>query len=126
MACNGAPKWPPAVNNCTAELFGPDFFHSIYHRNMTFLTCEQFQELAESHGFVVTYMEDKDVPGYYIGSVNDLIGFLFGLLHGELDREAISEETIQNCRSKYDNDLYCEAEAHLKTRKLLHAVLTKP
>ena len=123
---NSAPEWPPAVNNCTAELFGTDFLHTIYHRNMTFLTCEQFQELAESHGFVVTYMEDKDVPGYYIGSVNDLIGFLFGLLHGELDREAISEETIQNCRNKYENDLYREAEAHLKTRNLLHVVLTKP
>ena len=71
-------------------------------------------------------MEDKEVPGYYIGSVNNLISFLFGLLHGELDQVAISEETIKNCRDKYHNDLYPEAEAHLKTRKLLHAVLTKP
>ena len=46
------------------------------------------------------------MPGYYIGSVNDLISFLFGLLHGELDQEAISEETIENCRDKYDNNLY--------------------
>ena len=64
--------------------------------------------------------------GYYIGSVNDHIGFLVCLLHGELDREAISEETVKNYGNKCDNDLYREAEAHSKSSKLLHAVLTKP
>ena len=122
---NGDPVWPPVARNCVAELFGPGYFEYIHHERMYFLTCGQYQELAASHGFVVASMEDKDVPDLPTESVDDIIVFFFALMQGELDRDTISEETIKNCREKYDDDLYREAELHLKFR-LLHVVLTKP
>ena len=123
---NGTHVWPPAVNNCVKELFGPDFMANLYHKRMTFLTCGQYQELAVSHGFVITSMEDKEIPGVYIDSVNALVEFFFGLVHGELDRSAITEQALQACKEKYDDVLCSEAELHLKVIKVLHAVLTKP
>ena len=122
---NGDPVWPPVARDCVAELFGSDYLEHIHHERMFFLTCGQYQELAESRGFVVASMEDKDVPGFCTESVDDVIAFLFGLMHGELDRDAIGEQTIKNCKEKYDEDLYREAERHLKFR-VLHVVLTKP
>ena len=122
---NGDPVWPPVARDCIAELFGPGYLEYIYSKRTFFLTCGQYQELAMSHGFIVTSMEDKDVSGICAKSVDDLIAFFFGVMHGELDRDAISEQTIKNCREEYDNDLYQEAELHL-TNRVLHAVLAKP
>ena len=123
---DGAPAaWPPVANKCVGELFGPNFLENLYHKRMYFLTCGQCQELATSHGYVVTSLEDKDVSGYDTGSVDDVIEFFFGMMHGELDRAAVSEHTVQTCREKYDDDLRREAALHLKTR-VLHVVLTKP
>ena len=122
---NGVPGWPPVASGCASELFGPNFLHHLYYERMVFLTCDQYQELAMSHGFNVTFMEDKDVPNINIGSVDGIIDFLFGLLHGELDREAISEQVIKSCRDKYEDDLRSEAKIY-QTVKMLHVVLTKP
>ena len=123
---NGVPVWPPVANDCMSELFYPDFIGNLHCKKNVFLTCGQFQDLAVSHGFVVTSMEDKDVPGIHIETVNDLVQFFFGLLQGELDRTAIDEHTIQVCREKYENNLRREAELYLKVMKVLHVVLTKP
>ena len=123
---NGTHVWPPAVNDCVKELFGPDFIANLYHKRMTFLTCGQYQELAVSHGFVIASMEDREIPGVYIDSVNALIEFFFGLVHGELDRTAITEQALQSCRERYEEVLRSEAELHLKVMKVLHVVLTKP
>ena len=79
-----------------------------------------YQELAQSHGFAVTSMEDRLVSSIPTGSVAHLVNFFFGLLHGELDQEA-----IENCKEKYDSDLHKEAEHH-QTEKILHVILTKP
>ena len=122
---DGAPApWPPVANDCVRELFGPDFLENLYGKRMHFLTRGQYQELAVSHGFAVTSMEDKDVSGYDTASVDELVGFFFGLMQGELDQTAIAEHTLQACREKYDGDLRREAELHLTTR-VLHVVLTK-
>ena len=127
ITANGAPlnHLPPSANHCMNELFGPDFISKVLCKRMEFLTCDQYQELASSHGFDVTCMEDKDVPGYLTGTVNNLIEFFFALLHGELDREAISEGALKSCKDKYEDDLLREAKFH-QTVKLLHVVMTKP
>ena len=78
-----------------------------------------------SHGFAVTSMEDKDLPGLRVESIDVLIAFFVGLMHGELDLEAIGKQNIKNCREKYNDDLCREAE-HLQTTPELHLVLTKP
>ena len=87
------------------------------------------------HGFVVTsadvttnpwHVEDKEVPVIHIQSVNDLIEFFFGLMHGELDRAAINKHVLQVCREKYEDTLRREVELYLKVMKVLHVVLTKP
>ena len=123
---NGVPVWPPVVNDCMSELFYPDFIGNLHCKRSVFLTRGQYQELAVSHGFVVTSMEDKEVPGIHIESVNDLIEFFFGLMHGELDRTAINKHVLQVCREKYEDSLRREAELYLKVMKVLHVVLTKP
>ena len=92
---------------------------------MLFLTSDQYQELATSHGFLFTSMEDKDVPNINIGSVNGIIDFLFGLLHGELDQETISEQVVKSCKDKYEDDLHTKANLY-PTVKMLHVVMTKP
>ena len=79
-----------------------------------------------SHGFAVTSMEDKDVPGIHIETVNDLVDFFFGLLHGELDRTTIRTHALQMCRNKYEDNLRRQAEQYLKVMKVLHVILTKP
>ena len=117
--------WPPVATKCVGELFGPNYLEYIYEKRLSFLTRGQYQELAVSHGFVVTSLEDKDVSGFPTESVDVLIAFFFGLMHGELDREAIGEQTIKDCREKYDDDLRREAELH-QTARVLHVVLTKP
>ena len=122
---DGVHVFPPVANDCVKELFGPNFLEHLYHTRMLFLTRSQYQELAVSHGFVVTSMEDKDVSSIPTGSVDDLIAFFFGLLHGELDQEALSEQAIKYCRDKYEDDLRREAELR-QTEKILHVVLTKP
>ena len=122
---NGNPVSPPVASKCMNELVCPDFIGKLCCERMFFLTSEQYQELAVFHGFVVTSMEDKDVPGFPIESVNDLIEFFFGLLHGEFDREAIGKEALQACREKYDAELLKEAEL-CPTARMLHVVLTKP
>ena len=126
---NGAPlyEFPPSANHCMNELFGPDFIRKVFCKRMEFLTCDQYQELASSHGFDVTCMEVKDRP-HVLGltwSVNNLVEYFFGLLHGELDREAINEEALQSCKDKYEDDLLREAKFH-QTVKMLHVVMTKP
>ena len=124
--CNGAPfyVWPPVANKCVTELFGPHYLEYLYHKRMSYLTCGHYQELAAPHGFKVTSLEDKDVSGFRTESVDILIAFFFGVMHGELDREAIGEQTINEFRKKYDN-LRREAELH-QTARMLHVVLTKP
>ena len=122
---NGVPAFPPVAKGCVGELFGPDFLEHLYHRRILFLTCAQYQELAVSHGFAVTSMEDRLLSSIPTGSVAHLVNFFFGLLHGELDQEAISKEAIENCKEKYDGDLRKEAE-HCQTEKILHVILTKP
>ena len=124
---NGTPLnvFPPAANDCMNELFGPDFIGKVFCKRMAFLTCDQYQELALSHGFTITNMEDKDVPGFLTGSVDNLIEFFFGLLHGELDHDAITEQALQSCKDKYEDDLQRQAKRH-QTVKMLHVVLTKP
>ena len=122
---DGNPVWPPVASKCMDELVRPDFIGSLCRDRMYFLTCGQYQELAMSHGFIVTSMEDKDVPGFHIESVSDLVEFFFGLLHGELDQAAIDKQAQQTCREKYDDDLLREAELY-PTTKILHVVLTKP
>ena len=122
---DGNPVWPPVASNCMGELVCPDFISNLCRKRMFFVTCGQYQDLAVSHGFVVTSMEDKDVPGFHIENVSDLIEFFFGLLHGELDREAIGEQIIKDCKEKYDEDLRREAKLHQTTR-VLHVVVTKP
>ena len=126
---NGSPlhAWPTVANKCVTELFGPHYLEYIYHKRISYLTCGQYQELAVSHGFVVTSVEDKDVSGFRTESVDILIAFfgLIDLMHGQLDQEAISKQTIKDCREKYDDDLRKEAELHQTTR-VLHVVLTKP
>ena len=77
---NGVPVWPPVVNDCMSELFYPDFIGNLHCKRSVFLTRGQYQELAVSHGFVVTSMEDKEEPGIQIESVNDLIEFFLGLM----------------------------------------------
>lgn len=91
-----------------------------------YLTCDQYRELALSHGFDVVSMEDKDVPGVHLENVDDLIEFFFGLLQGELDRTAISERALQVCREKYDDVVRSKAELYLKVMKELQVVITKP
>ena len=124
---DGSPvhAWPPVATKCVGELFGPDHLEYVFEKRLSLFTRDQYQELAVSNGFVVTSMEDKDVSSLPIGSVDVLIAFFFGLLHGELDREAIGEQTIKDCKEKYDDDLREEAERHQTTR-VLHVVLTKP
>ena len=122
---NGVPGWPPVASACASELFGPDFLDHLYYDRMLFLTSDQYQELATSHGFHVTSMGDKDVPNINIGSVNGIIDFLFGLLHGELDQETVSEQVVKSCKDKYEDDLHSEANLY-PTVKMLHVVLTKP
>ena len=97
----------------------------LYYKKMLLVTRGQYQKLAESHGFAVTSMEDKDVPGLCVDSVDVLIAFFVGLMRGELDLEAIGEQNIKNCREKYNDDLCREAE-HLQATLVLHVVLTKP
>ena len=123
---NGVPVWPPVVNDCMSELFYPDFIGSLHCKRSVFLTRGQYQELAVSHGLIVTSMDEKEVPGIHIESVNDLIEFFFGLMHGELDRAAINDHGLQVCREKYEDSLRREAELYLKVMKVLHVVLTKP
>ena len=123
-ADGGPSPLPPVTKDCVRELFGPNFFENLFGKRMHFLTCDQYQELAVSHGFAVTSMEDKDVSGYDTASVDELVEFFFGMMQGELDQTTIAEHTLQACREKYDADLRREAELHLKTR-VLHVVLTK-
>lgn len=122
---NGVPALPPVVKSCVGELFGPDFLEHVFHKRMVYLTCDQYQELAVSHGFAVTSMEDRLLSSIPTESVAHLVNFFFGLLHGELDQEAISKEAIENCKEKYDSDLRKEAEHH-QTLKTLYVILTKP
>ena len=124
---NGPPFYavPPVANKCVTELFGPHYLEYIYHKRMSYLSCGQYQELAVSHGFEVKSLEDKDVSGFPTESVDILIAFFFGVMHGELDQKAIGEQTINDCREKYDDNLRKEAELHQTTR-MLHVVLTKP
>ena len=125
VTANGNLVWPPVASKCMDELVCPDFIGKLCRDRMFYVTSDQYQELAVSHGFVVTSMEDKDVPGFHIESVTDLIEFIFGLLHGEFDREAIGKEALQACREKYDAELLKEAELY-PTARMLHVVLTKP
>ena len=120
---DSTPEWPQAVNDCMSELFWPDVLDDLFCKRTTFPTCDQYRELAVSHGFVVTSIEAKDLPVYPIAGVNDVIDFFFGLLQGELDRAGISKQALQACRDKYDDALRCVAELRLK---ILHVVLTKP
>ena len=124
---NGVPVnvWPPVAKKCVGERFGRDYLDYLYYKKMLFVTRGQYQKLAESHGFAVTSMEDKDVPGLCVDSVDVLIAFFVGLMRGELDLEAIGEQNIKNCREKYNDDLCREAE-HLQATPVLHVVLTKP
>ena len=122
---NGVHAFPPVAKDCVKELFGPDFLEHFYHRRLLFLTCDQYQELAVSHGFAVTSMEEKLVSSIPTGSIAHLVNFFFGLLHGELDQETISKKATENCKEKYDSDLHKEME-HRQTEKILHAILTKP
>ena len=64
---------------------GRDYLEDLYCKKMLFWTRDQYQELAESHGFAVTSMEDKDLPGLRAESIDVLIAFFVGLMHGELD-----------------------------------------
>ena len=56
---NGILAFPPVAKDCVKELFGPDFPEHLYHRRLLFLTCDRYQELAVSHGFAVTSMEEN-------------------------------------------------------------------
>ena len=119
----GPPVWPQAVKDCMSELFWPDVLDNIIGKRATFLTCDQYRELAVSCGFHITSMEVKDMFVCTINGVDDVLDFFFGLLQGDLDRTAISEQALQACRDKYEDALRCVAELR---RKILHVVLTKP
>ena len=123
---DGVPVWPPVANDCMSELFYPDFIGNLHCKRNVFLTRGQYQELAVSHGFVVTSMDEKEVPGIHIQSVHDLIEFFFGLLQGELNQTAINKHVLQVCREKYEDTLRREVELYLNVMKVLHVVLTKP
>ena len=119
----GPPVWPQAVKDCLSELFWPDVLDSIIGKRTSFLTCDQYRELAVSYGFLVTSMEVKDMLAYTINGVDDVLDFFFGLLQGDLDRAAISEQALQACKDKYEDALCSVAELRLE---ILHVVLNKP
>ena len=117
-------EFPPTANEVMNELFGLGFIGKIFGKKMTFLTCGQYREIASSHGLTVTSMEERKVPNYLTGTVDNLLDFFFGLLQGQLDREAVTEEALQSCRDKYEEDMRKELELH-QTLKLLLVVMTK-
>ena len=119
---DGRPPLPQIGWKVFSKVLGPDFMPRFLTKVMTFLTADEYHELARGIGFepkYVTVRLDKDTKW---SKLDHYIDTMHGWLSGGFDASKFDAETLQKLKKEF-GDGPVEYDEPLRN---LHIILSKP